>query len=715
MKKVVLLAFVLILLPATLSLCVISLVRVQVAYASPYTDIDVDTAYNMITNGSYPDLVVLDVRRQDEYDSGHIYGAVWIPHTELETRIGELAGHEEHEIIVYCRSGGRSVTASGILDSHDFTKVHNMLGGIQAWQSAGYPVWIATVHNLNTTFNYDIIQAAIDAPQTLDGHVISVDAGTYYENVVVNKSLTLVGENSSTTIIDGNGQHAYIVHMVADDVVMSGFTVRNNRDYPGIHMENSSCCVIRDNLFVDIQYYAICTVNADHCLIEANNFSSSNGNWGRGIQLRYSDNSTITGNQIMTQNDQYCIWLHNSSDCKIYGNWFANGVDGLMIEHSYGCLVKKNVIENCERGIDIGLAVRGEFVENLITSNYYGVEGEGDEWIFYHNNFINNTHHAYVSAGEGSWNNTLEGNYWDDYTGTDSNHDGIGDAPYSIEHPPNKDNYPLMGTFYSYSVPPYFGQGLTVTVVSNSTVSNFSVARVVLGPIINITSFSADDWKATSETRFIMFNITGETDLGFCRVCIPKALMAPPYTVIINKGPASPICYNETLFDNGTHRWIYFTYLHSMAHEVWIEGQEDTTAPMIANVTQQPAKEDVYPDDKVTVYANVTDLSGVKQVILNYTTNNGTWFNKEMTNLEGNTYNATIPQFPYSTNVTYVIIAEDNVNNTITTEEMGYELNYQVIPESPSSIITLLFMTATLPAVIVYRRKRSAQIQKEPH
>lgn len=141
-RKVVLLAFVL------LSLCVVDFLELQVAYASPYTDIDVYSAYNMITNGSYPDLVVLDVRRQDEYENGHIYGAVWMPHTELGARIGELAGHENHEIVVYCRSGVRSVTASEILDSHNFTKVYNMLGGIQAWQSAGFPVSVETVHDI---------------------------------------------------------------------------------------------------------------------------------------------------------------------------------------------------------------------------------------------------------------------------------------------------------------------------------------------------------------------------------------------------------------------------------------------------------------------------------------------------------------------------------------------------------------------------------------
>jgi len=112
--------------------------QTRISYAPYYRNMDVAAAYNMISSSNYPAIVVLDVRTQSEYDSGHIRGAVWIPVTELEARIGELAVHKNQEIIVYCGSGARSVTASEILQSHDFTKVINMVGGISAWQSAGY-------------------------------------------------------------------------------------------------------------------------------------------------------------------------------------------------------------------------------------------------------------------------------------------------------------------------------------------------------------------------------------------------------------------------------------------------------------------------------------------------------------------------------------------------------------------------------------------------
>jgi rhodanese-related sulfurtransferase len=109
--------------------------------ANTYTNIDPDTAYSMINNSTfYPDLVILDVRTQEEYDTSHICNAILIPHTELESRISELSPYNNTEIIVYCRSGTRSQIAVDILVSYNFTKIFNMLGGIVAWISEGYEV-----------------------------------------------------------------------------------------------------------------------------------------------------------------------------------------------------------------------------------------------------------------------------------------------------------------------------------------------------------------------------------------------------------------------------------------------------------------------------------------------------------------------------------------------------------------------------------------------
>jgi len=61
------------------------------------------------------------------------------------------------------------------------------------------------VHNIDTDLDYAKIQEAINANETLDGHTIMVDVGVYYENVVLNKTLSLVGENRDFAVIDANG------------------------------------------------------------------------------------------------------------------------------------------------------------------------------------------------------------------------------------------------------------------------------------------------------------------------------------------------------------------------------------------------------------------------------------------------------------------------------------------------------------------------------
>lgn len=86
----------------------------------------------------------------------------------------------------------------------------------------GYPV-----HNLDTELNYTSIQEAINAPETLDGHTIFVEEGTYFEHVTVDKSLTLLGEDREATIIDGD-MIGNVVWITRDHVNIRGFTIRRS-------------------------------------------------------------------------------------------------------------------------------------------------------------------------------------------------------------------------------------------------------------------------------------------------------------------------------------------------------------------------------------------------------------------------------------------------------------------------------------------------------
>jgi len=605
MKKIVLLAFALVLLSIVLSLCVVDLLELQIVHASPYTDIEVETAHSMITNGSYPNLVVLDVRTKSEYDDGHIYGAVWIPHTELEARIDELAGHENHEIIVYCRTGVRSVNASETLESYNFTKVYNMLGGIETWQSADYPVWTATVHNVDTSFDYDMIQAAIDSPQTLDGHTISVDAGTYPEHVTMDKSISLIGEAKQNTIIDGNGTGT-VVRVVASNVTISGFTIQNSgladSIYPdcGIYIQgysssnnNISHNIVRNNMagiwlqqsmnntlidnnmsnnqynflvlgwsghydnYIDTSntvdgkpiYYLVGTTNAVFgaqtnagtiYLVNCNNITVEDltpTKNGAGVFFWNTTNSKIEN--ITASNNLVGIWLGFSHMNVLASNNATNSYIGISLDFgsSNNTVIDSNISSNDYAGISCYYGNNNTIRRNRISNNVErGISLTSSNNTIYHNNFVSNTVQVYTEDSVNVWDNGIQGNYWSNYTGVDSNNDGIGDSPHLIDTN-NQDSYPLMGMFSSFNT----SIGYHVNAVTNSTIENFQY------------------FESNSTIRITVSNMTANQTRGFCRLTIHHELLSPPYNVIIN----DDLTPHTTIFENETVSIIYFSYEHS--------------------------------------------------------------------------------------------------------------------------------------------------------
>jgi len=103
---------------------------------SSVENISVEEVYEIMTGGE--DYIILDVRTLEEFGQGHLEGAVHIPVNELEGRLGELS--KDKPIIVYCKSGGRSKTASDLLIENGFTQVYDMSGGILEWEQKGYPM-----------------------------------------------------------------------------------------------------------------------------------------------------------------------------------------------------------------------------------------------------------------------------------------------------------------------------------------------------------------------------------------------------------------------------------------------------------------------------------------------------------------------------------------------------------------------------------------------
>ena len=79
------------------------------------------------------EVIILDVREQDEYDSGHIPGAVLLPVGTIdETTAAEVIPEKDATVLVYCRSGNRSKTASSTLAGLGYTNIYEF-GGINTW------------------------------------------------------------------------------------------------------------------------------------------------------------------------------------------------------------------------------------------------------------------------------------------------------------------------------------------------------------------------------------------------------------------------------------------------------------------------------------------------------------------------------------------------------------------------------------------------------
>ncbi len=87
---------------------------------------------------NHPDVVVIDVREPWEYNEGHIPNVKLIPLGTLPDRMNEIP--RDKTVILTCRSGNRSGQAFRFLREQGFDNVHNMEGGILAWEKQGLPV-----------------------------------------------------------------------------------------------------------------------------------------------------------------------------------------------------------------------------------------------------------------------------------------------------------------------------------------------------------------------------------------------------------------------------------------------------------------------------------------------------------------------------------------------------------------------------------------------
>jgi parallel beta-helix repeat protein len=269
--------------------------------------------------------------------------------------------------------------------------------------------------------DFPSIQEAINNAN--EGDTIFVGNGTYYENVVVNKTVSLIGNGKDSTILNGTTIEPMMI-VEANDVRISGFTFEG-WTFQGILINGTTGVTIVENKIV---FNAL------------------------GIDVENSANTTIENNIINGFGlDNIGIMVAYSSGCSVVNNTITNAVyDGIRLWFSSGNLIHQNLIKNNDYGIFFHEANLNTISENTISESggpgIY-IESSSTNEIL-HNSFMDNYDQAMIYDNSvNTWDNGCEGNYWSYYNGTDSNGDGIGDIPFIIDSH-NIDYYPLMNPYW---------------------------------------------------------------------------------------------------------------------------------------------------------------------------------------------------------------------------------------------------------------------------
>ncbi len=222
--------------------------------------------------------------------------------------------------------------------------------------------------------NYTTIQDAIDA--ATPGDTIFVFNGVYHENVQVNKSISLIGEDRDNTIVNGSNA-GDVFNITADWVSLTGFTVKYGSGGwlgAGIELSLVTDCKVSNNSIQHSKHGIILWASSDNTV--TNNTFSNNED---GVYFRASENNTVTYNEVLNAY-LFSFWLEDSHSNIIANNTVSSEHDGISLYGSDSNDIKDNLVfSNRSTGIVIRGSENNTVVNNTINANTNGFNLRGSD------------------------------------------------------------------------------------------------------------------------------------------------------------------------------------------------------------------------------------------------------------------------------------------------------------------------------------------------
>ena len=294
------------------------------------------------------------------------------------------------------------------------------------------------------------IQWAIDDAN--DGDTIYVRAGTYHENLIINKTLNVMGDGPDKTFISGVAYQDVVI-IRGDRVDFSGFNI-TNPTYDlcaGIRLDGSLNTTISDCYVTGVERGVSAHPDCYFCEIQNSTFTGN----GKGIDLcRGCSFNTIRDNTIFDNAlgiEIYPSQAICSSNRIINNTFYSLRLSAIQLESSNDNVIFHNTISNS----NIGIELTGSDFNIIGYNSIYMSAGPSIRLLadsngnaVHHNALIDNNAGNVQATDNGlnnSWNTSSEGNFWSDLIGPDDDSDGMVDVPYNITGDAHaKDHHPLV-------------------------------------------------------------------------------------------------------------------------------------------------------------------------------------------------------------------------------------------------------------------------------